>query len=191
MSGETRQSDMRGPSGAGNPDLDWSQVRETVLMLNLAVAQIEHSMRDGDDSVETLVNSFTGMSGSVQAIAAAAEDLGQDGDVQQIRSTILDKCRAVSASMQSAIIAFQFYDKMTQRLSHVASSLGSLGELVVDSRRLFNPYEWHGLQEQIKSKYTVDEELRMFDAILKGASVQEALDLVNPDAGAGENVELF
>ena len=29
------------PSTAARPDLDWSQVRETIMMLNLAVAQIE------------------------------------------------------------------------------------------------------------------------------------------------------
>lgn len=32
--------------------LDWSQVRETVRMINLAVAQIEMSMNEGDDSIE-------------------------------------------------------------------------------------------------------------------------------------------
>ena len=30
-----------GPSTAVSPDLDWSQIRETVLMLFLSVAQIE------------------------------------------------------------------------------------------------------------------------------------------------------
>ncbi len=36
-------------SSAQNPDLDWSQGRETVRMVNLAVAQIEMSMTEGDD----------------------------------------------------------------------------------------------------------------------------------------------
>ncbi|MDQ7073389.1 MAG: hypothetical protein Q9N32_08015 [Gammaproteobacteria bacterium] len=55
-------------SSANKPDLDWSQVRETVRMMNLAVAQIEMSMTEGDDSVETLTNAFTTMADRVQVI---------------------------------------------------------------------------------------------------------------------------
>ena len=55
-------------SSARNPDLDWSQVRETILMLALAVAQIEMSMRESDGSVEVLSNSFTSMVGQVKMI---------------------------------------------------------------------------------------------------------------------------
>ena len=29
-----------------NPDLDWSQLKETILMLNLSVAQIDQSMNE-------------------------------------------------------------------------------------------------------------------------------------------------
>ena len=50
------------------PDLDWSQVRETVRLLNLAVTHIEESMRDGDDSVEHLADSVTTMAGTIQLI---------------------------------------------------------------------------------------------------------------------------
>ena len=42
-----------------NPDLDWSQLKETILMLNLAVAQIDQSMNEGNASVEALAGSFT------------------------------------------------------------------------------------------------------------------------------------
>ena len=38
-------------SNAEKPDLGWSQVRGTVLMLNLAMARMTHAMRDVDESV--------------------------------------------------------------------------------------------------------------------------------------------
>ena len=41
-------------SKANQPDLDWSQVRETLRMLHLAVAQIDMSLREGEGSVQTL-----------------------------------------------------------------------------------------------------------------------------------------
>ena len=45
-------------SSASNPDLDWSQVRETVSLLRLAAAQVDFSMRDGEKSVNALTDSL-------------------------------------------------------------------------------------------------------------------------------------
>ena len=46
-------------SDAAMSTLDWSHIRETVRFLNLAVAHIEDSMSEGDESVEALTDSFT------------------------------------------------------------------------------------------------------------------------------------
>ena len=62
-----------------------------------------------------------------------------------------------------------------QRLDHVCHSLSELSELVSNTGRLYNPQEWSGLQERIRSKYTMAEERGMFDAVMAGATVQEAL----------------
>lgn len=158
-------------STAANPDLDWSQVRETILMLGLAIAQIESAMKDSGESVETLANSFTTMSGNVQVIADAAREL-PDGPAKQC---VEENCQIVSARMREAIIAFQFYDRMVQRLAHVAHSVDDLGALIADSRRLYNPHEWVGMQQKIRSKYTMEEERVMFDAIMQGMTVKQAL----------------
>ncbi len=162
-------------STARNPDLDWSQVRETILMLALAVAQIEISMRDSDGSVEVLSNSFTSMVGQVKMIETAAAALADTPANADVKAAIIDNCALVGDTMHHAIIAFQFYDKLTQRLSHVTSSLGALANLVSDVRRLYNPYEWLGMQEKIKSRYTMEEERLMFDAMMEGKSVKQAL----------------
>jgi len=160
-------------SSAVNSDLDWCQVRETILMLGLAIAQIESAMKDSGESVETLANSFTSMSGTVQVIADAAHDL-PDGAAKQC---VEDNCRIVAARVNEAIIAFQFYDRMVQRLAHVAHSVDDLGSLMADNGRLHNPHEWVGMQQKIRSKYTMDEERLMFDAIMQGMSVKQALGL--------------
>lgn len=162
-------------STSRNPDLDWSQVRETILMLALAVAQIEISMRDSNGSVEVLSNSFTSMVGQVKMIERTAAALSDTEEGADAKATIIDNCAVIGETMRAAIIAFQFYDKLTQRLSHVTSSLGSLADLVSDVRRLYNPYEWLGMQEKIKSRYTMEEERLMFDAMMAGKSVKQAL----------------
>jgi len=176
-------------SHSHKPDLDWSQVRETVRMMNLSVAQIEMSMKEGDDSVETLTDTFTTMAARVQNVETLAKEKASAGhDLHDI----IAQCDAITAEMQHAIIAFQFYDKLTQRLSHVSNSLGLLVELVGDNKRLFNPDEWAILQASIKSKYTMPAEHHMFELMMQGMSIEDILKqtLVAPES-TDDDIELF
>ncbi len=170
------------------PDLDWSQVRETVLMLNLAVAQLERTMKEGNESVNELTDTFASLVGGIQAIGMAAENLPDTPEKNTIKANV----EPATAKINTAIVAFQFYDKLSQRLAHVSNSLAALGHLIEEPNRLFNPYEWHGLQAMIKSKYTIKHDRIMFDAILNGATVEEAQALcVEEDEDEDGGVELF
>ncbi len=177
------------PSQPNKPDLDWSQIKETVMMLTLAVSRIEKAMKDGDDSVTTLADLFTSIMGNVGSIGKAADTLAESRE----KETIIMNFNVVSKKMNDAIVAFQFYDILTQRLAHISNTLAALSDLVADPQRLYNPYEWFGLQEMIKSKYTMDSDRAMFDAIINGATVEEALNLseTSPDQPSEDNVELF
>jgi hypothetical protein len=177
------------PSQPNKPDLDWSQIKETVMMLNLAVSRIERTMKDGDDSVTTLADLFTSIMGNVGAIGKAADKLPDSRE----KETITANFDRVSKKMNEAIVAFQFYDRLTQRLSHISHSLAALADLVSDSGRLYNPYEWFGLQDMIKSKYTMDIDRAMFDAIINGATVEEALQTLPKSTATvpEDNIELF
>jgi len=97
----------------------------------------------------------------------------------------------VADKVQAAIMAFQFYDKLSQRLTNVSKSLASLTELVSDEDRLFNPQEWQALQQKIRAKYTLDSDLQMCDAILQGKSMEEILSMTAPAAEQQEDIELF
>lgn len=161
------------PSDANNPDLDWSQIRETVMMLNVALSQVERSMTEGDESVNALTGLFTTLMGKARVIHMAAETLSDSRE----KTAILENCREVSEMVNDVIVAFQFYDKLTQRLSHVSLNLSALSDLINDRHRLYSPYEWRALQEMIKSRYYIDADRQMFNAILEGASVREALKI--------------
>ncbi|MBN2644346.1 MAG: hypothetical protein JXR59_02610 [Desulfuromonadaceae bacterium] len=176
-------------SQTGQPDLDWSQVRETVLMLNLAVAQLEKTMTDGEESVNTLTDTFAALIGRIQAISRAAENLPETAET----TTILGNVEPAVKQVNRAIIAFQFYDKLSQRLAHVSNSLTALGKLIEEPARLYNPYEWYGLQAMIKSKYTIEQDRQMFEAILAGASLEEVLSASPADATQNPEgeIELF
>lgn len=163
-------------STAHAPDLNWSQVRETVLMLELAAVQIEHAMKDSNTSVDVLTQSFTTMAGCMQEIVGKVEALPDDGATGAARAELLGAAGNVSGMVHQAIIAFQFYDKLVQRLAHVGLSLGELSDLVAEPGRIYNPGEWVGLQTRIKGKYTTREEIAMFDAVMQGIPVQEAVE---------------
>lgn len=182
------------PSVAKAPDLDWSQVRETVRMMELAAAQVNMALREGDDSVGSLSNSFTSMITNVGTIAAAVTEMDAADQTSPVAKTIMSNCEQVSEQMQAAIMAFQFYDKLSQRLAHVIHSLDCMGGLIADQERLYNPCEWHGLQKKIRARYSMREEQEMFDALLNGASVEEALKLGEEkiaDRATDDDIELF
>lgn len=179
------------PSTAARPDLDWSQVRETLMMINLAVAQIELALRDSSGSVEVLTNSFTGMYGNLMALVEQVRDLPDS----PMKRSIEDSGTVVTSQMQHAIVAFQFYDRLSQRLSHVCRSLEDLNTIVSDPGKLYNPYAWHALQQKIRAKYTMEDERLMFDRLLQTGNVQDALDqYVNTkheQSGGSSDIELF
>jgi hypothetical protein len=166
-------SHVPAPSTAARPDLDWSQIRETILMINLAVAQIEMALKDSSGSVEVLTNSFTGMYGNLMALVEAAHALPES----PIKTNIEEAGCVVSARMQQAIVAFQFYDRLAQRLSHACRSLEELGGVVNDPSRLYNPFAWKVLQQKIRSKYSMEDEKLMFDTLIATGSVEQALKM--------------
>lgn len=181
--------DTRISSTALSPDLDWSQVNETVRMLNLAVAQISLAMHEGEDSVGSLTKSFTGMVDRVNEIASTVQSVS---DTQE-KETILGDCTQVQSGIQQTIVAFQFYDRLSQRLDHVRGALEQLSDLVSDKSRLFQPEQWRDLQLAIRSRYTMQEEQDMFDILLSGASIDEALEVVRARLNEGDidDIELF
>lgn len=190
----TTQNDSltRSGSTAHMPDLNWSQVRETVLMLELAALQIESAMKDSNTSVEVLTDSFTSMAGCIRNISESAQNLPDTPENSDSRQNLLGITTQVSGMVHQAIIAFQFYDRLIQRLAHVGHSLGALSDLVSDQRRIFNPGEWVGLQEKIRSRYTTREELAMFDAVMRGTPVQEAIHTYMAEMKEkGDDIELF
>lgn len=189
------QGELRGKR-TGTPDLDWSQVRETVLMLELAAGQVEAAMTDSNSSVEVLTDTFTSLADTLQHINAAVDTLPDTIGNGLVKAEIQSDTQLVAQKVKQAIVAFQFYDKLVQRLDHVCLSLAGLSRLVSDRQRLYSPDEWKELQDEILAKYTMIEERTMFEAVLNGATVKEALDaymaarMEKVESGGGE-VELF
>jgi hypothetical protein len=166
-------------SGQGSlPTLNFSQVGETIAMLALTVAQIETSMKEGDQSVNQLTDSFTDLASHSQEIIAEAQKLDPNIPHEaKIRKNMLYAAEGLTGKIQQAVIAFQFYDRLSQRLDHASHSLEKIGHLIADSAERYQENAWRSVQEDIKSSYTMEAERIMFEHIMRGHSVAEALEI--------------
>ncbi len=202
MIGRTAVTESHNGSNASSPDLDWSQVRETINMLTLAVAQIEGSMKDGEKSVAELSESFTYIASKLGSLAESSQTLQSTSvnEQQAMIDGIRDESEDIHSKVSNAIIAFQFYDRLSQRLDHVKRDLMWLSNVINSPEQLYNPLAWSKLQKDIASNYTMEAERIMFEHIMKGASIEQALDIYkhhfsasNDENGdnAGDEIELF
>ncbi|MAD43800.1 MAG: hypothetical protein CMH98_02230 [Oceanospirillaceae bacterium] len=190
----TQQRHTLGAQPRPGDDVNWSQVSETLSMLALAVAQIDTSLQEGSQSVNQLTTNFTAMADNAQRLLGIASDSGDS-----IPLEIGTIARELQNEIQQAIIAFQFYDRLTQRLDHVGESLEKMGHLIADPAQRYQPRPWDGLQQEIKSNYTMEAERIMFEHIMAGHSVAEALEIYHhhfsqqdaDDFGTNDDIELF
>jgi hypothetical protein len=173
-------------------ETDWCQVRETTLMLELATGQIEAAMKDSNTSVDVLTDNFTTMAGYLHMISSTLGSLPDDGEAGETKKTVLEAAQHVTGMVHQSIVAFQFYDKLSQRLAHVTHSLAALNNLVADKHRVLSPQEWIALREKIRAKYTSVDECAMFDAVISGMSVHEALaQYMNELKDKNNDIDLF
>ncbi|HTJ97177.1 MAG TPA: hypothetical protein VL381_06885 [Rhodocyclaceae bacterium] len=175
------------------PDLDWSQVRETVLMLELAAGQIDAAVHESNTSVNVLTEGFTSLASLLGRISKALDALPDSPENAALKQELLGSTGEVGEVMQRSIVAFQFYDKLSQRLDHVCHGLSKLSDLVADRGRLFNPDEWKNLQHAIRARYSTPEEVLMFEAVLGGMSVEDAIQqfIANRKDHGGSDIEFF
>jgi hypothetical protein len=187
-------------SQVSQPTMNFSQVGETIAMLALTVAQIETSMKEGDQSVNQLTESFTDLASHSQEIIAEAQRLDINIPHEaDIRKNMLHAAEGLNGKIQQAIIAFQFYDRLSQRLDHASHSLEKIGHLIADSGERYQESAWRNAQEEIKSSYTMESERIMFEHIMRGHSVAEALEIYHhqfekekdESFGTDDDVELF
>jgi hypothetical protein len=157
-------------AGAG-----WPHLRESVMMLNLAVAQIESSMEDGERSVGELTQSFFHLSENLKSVYSELNELDAAGQQDERKQGILQRMAGLQGHVSQAIMAFQFYDKLSQRLAHISKSLSDMARLVSDVSRVDDTEQWRELKDKIKKSYSIEEEHALFEAILAGEDVHDAI----------------
>ncbi len=159
------------------------EVQETIMMLNLSVAQIELSITDGDSSVNTLIDSFSFMSHHIEEIEASskliAEMTGEVEGMDKHNASLLSQTNELASKMQQAIMAFQFYDKLSQRLDHVSQGLSGLADIVSNHMSVKDEAQWEGFKETVRQGTTMREEEELFELIFdQGMPASEAIEMM-------------
>lgn len=185
----TPPADMEKTDDLLSENPDWSEIRETILMLDFAVARMSHAMSDGNDSVDTLIESFTHMAGQVESIQATAETLTETGPREELQA----QCDSMQAKMGQAITAFQFYDRLSQRMQHITNSLDAMAVLINEEEQRNSRQKWHELKTMIRANYTLESDKQMFESLLAGTSVSDIISQATQprDADSTGEIELF
>lgn len=154
---------------------NWCYIQETITMLYLSVCQIESSMNDSGRSVDQLTQSFTELAQHSREVDEHVQNLNDVSEIQAFKNEVSATAREMQEKINQAITAFQFYDRISQRLDHVSNSLEHMSDLMSSPMEINDPSAWQRIQEHVKNSYTMESERLMFEQIIRGATVKEAL----------------
>ena len=167
----------------------YSYVDDTLTMLGISIAQIRTSLSDSNSDVDMLTRNFSTIADKILTIKDSTDSLSNghvnmDAEVQLIGAAATE----AHAKIGQAVIEFQFFDRMSQRLSHVIQSLDAISSLIKDPDRIQDPMAWMKLQSHLHDSYSMESERVMFQSIVNGASIDEAIAIYH-EASNQEEVE--
>jgi hypothetical protein len=178
---------------------DWTPEQQMAHMLELCEAQMESALSESDVAVDALIKAFSGLVDTARSVSAMTESLPPE--LKQVASSNLNQqVDAISKQMAEAVVAFQFYDKLTQRLGHVRYSLSTLAMFVCDRAQTSQRDQWRRLFTTLRRLYRTEEERQIFNIMVEGASAEEAREHIHqstatlrvmPTATAAGEIELF
>ncbi|HEX4973052.1 MAG TPA: hypothetical protein VFV69_18555 [Steroidobacteraceae bacterium] len=163
----------------------WTPEQQIARMLLLCEAQMESALSESDVAVDELIKSFKGLIEAGQALGA-----------QNDNTNLAQQLDALRQQTAAAVVAFQFYDKLTQRLGHVRYSLSALAMFVCDREKAHERDQWRRLFSTLRRLYRTDEERQLFKLMVDGASAEEAREHIQQSTltlrpGPTGEIEIF
>lgn len=177
---------------------DWTPEQQIAHMLDLCEAQMESALSESDVAVDALIKAFSGLVDTARCVSAMTETLPPELR-QAANKGLNQQIEAITKQMAAAVVAFQFYDKLTQRLGHVRYSLSTLSMFVGDRAQTTQRDQWRQLFMTLRSLYRTEEERQIFNMMVEGATADEAREHIHqstatlriPTATSGGEIELF
>jgi len=99
---------------------------------------------------------------------------------------------ALAGYVGNAVVSFQFYDKLTQRLGHVRYSLSSLAQFVCDRAQSSEQDQWRRMLNALRRLYRTEEEQRIFQMMTgEVMTTGPSVDSPPPTPARTGEIELF
>jgi len=138
-------------------------------LTRLAAAQIRVTVTESGESVDDLTRAFTDIVDQDRSIRANIDQLPDSPEIIDIKQQISSLSAGISSNVRNAIIAFQFYDRLCQRLDHTSECLKNLSEIED------NKSEVTLLRDKVYNHFTMEEERQLFDAVLASSDFEAAI----------------
>jgi len=149
--------------------------KNSAQLTRLAAAQIRVAVNESNDNVATLSDSFTNIVNQDKLIRHSIEQLPADPDTQKIKDEISALSTELRANINNAIVAFQFYDRLCQRLDHTSQCLKKLSE-IEENKLQSSADEVIKLRDNVYNHFTMIEERLLFDAVLSSKDFEHAIE---------------
>lgn len=127
-----------------------------VNALAMAIAQIDMSIHESGQSVNLAMEAFTE---TANCLAKVRESL--DSCPDEVVGRVADDLNTATQQLDKAIVAFQFFDRLTQRITHIGENLSSVTS-VVQEPELEHSYLWEQMQEKLRQVYSQDQERMLY-----------------------------
>lgn len=170
------------PEGPVEHSLDCLTGPEIHSLLELGVAQLDGAAKEADGRVDRLAHALVDLRTGLNEITRM---LGQHASPTVLAARI----ESMSESVRDAVVAMQFYDKMTQRLSHVREGL-EITRGHIDNTPAPHSTGWSRICEGMRAQYSMVEERAVFDFLLHGTGPQQMLEALADLRGATNPGEL-
>lgn len=167
-----------------------AQANDSLLtFLSLMIGELKLSMKDASGSVNELTKTFMDMVRDVHEIKACAERGAKQKDSQAVLQEIIAISNTFLDKVQAGTVGFQFYDKMSQRITHASNSMQQSLKLLEEES---DSTKWEQLRKDIERQYNTEQDRALYNSIMQGKSIKEAVELATSKQGkSANNVELF
>ena len=140
-----------------------------VTLLQLAAAQLALSLKETEQPFDDLSKLFIEIVEGYNEIEGLIGS-NKDADVDRLQTLHNE----TQGRVRNAIIDFQFYDRMTQRLQHIMSNIQDAIK-ALELSESGDETQWNSIFERIEKSYTMREETELFNSKRRGEGFEQAV----------------
>ena len=145
------------------------------VLARISHALIQFSLEDGDQASTDLAGAMMSMHQQLTQVEKAVDKLCGANQTNNALKAINESIKKTMQDMAEAMVALQFFDRISQRMSHAMAILqivhGADLEMKTDDVN-----QRKELLRQLYKHLTMEDERILFNAIQTGKSIQESVD---------------